>query len=212
MARISGLTSSPFSAATARSIIWHVQIETDGVDVAVLLAAQQVSGAAKFEIERGDAESRAEGAEFLERGEPARGQRRERNILRNQQVGVGALVRASHAAAQLIQFGKAETVGAIDEDRVGARNVEAVFDDRRGDQNVRLAAHEFEHHGFQFLLIHLAVPDHDARFRHQLVAPDPRANKSIRRGCAPGKLARAGPISSSIARRISDSENGATTV
>ena len=50
---------------------FRVEIETYGVDVAVLLAAQQIPRAAQFEIKRGNAESGAEVAEFLERREPA---------------------------------------------------------------------------------------------------------------------------------------------
>src|ERR1700694_3941550 len=101
--------------------------------MSVLLPAEQVSCAAKFEIERCDTESCAERAEFLEGGKTPGRQRRERNILGDEQVGVGTLVRASHAPAKLVQLGKAETVGAIDEDRVCARNVEAIFNNRRAD-------------------------------------------------------------------------------
>ena len=42
-----------------------VHVESDRLDVAVLLAAKQVPRAAQFEIERGDAKSRAQIAEFL---------------------------------------------------------------------------------------------------------------------------------------------------
>ena len=50
-----------------------VHLEADGFNVAALLAAEHVAGAAKFEIERGDFEARAEVGEFLERGEAAAG-------------------------------------------------------------------------------------------------------------------------------------------
>ena len=46
-----------------------VQLEADGLDVAVLLAAQQVAGAAQFQIERGNLEARAQVAELLQRGQ-----------------------------------------------------------------------------------------------------------------------------------------------
>ena len=48
-----------------------VELEADGLDVAALLAAEHVAGAAQFEIEGGDFEAGAEVAEFLERGETA---------------------------------------------------------------------------------------------------------------------------------------------
>ena len=50
-----------------------VEIEADGFDVAVLLAAEHVAGAAKFEVESGDAESGAEFAEFFHGGEALAG-------------------------------------------------------------------------------------------------------------------------------------------
>ena len=46
-----------------------VRVEAHGLDVTVLLAAQQIAGAAQFEIERGDLEARAQIAEFFQRGQ-----------------------------------------------------------------------------------------------------------------------------------------------
>ena len=46
-----------------------VKVEADGFDVAVLLAAEHVAGAAEFEIERGDVEAGAEIAEFFQGGQ-----------------------------------------------------------------------------------------------------------------------------------------------
>ena len=48
-----------------------IHVEADCFDVAVLLAAQQISGASQFQIERGDAEPRTEIAEFFQRGQDA---------------------------------------------------------------------------------------------------------------------------------------------
>ena len=48
----------------------HVRVEADRVDVPVLLAAQQIAGAAQLQIERGDLEAGAQVAEFLERRQP----------------------------------------------------------------------------------------------------------------------------------------------
>ena len=47
-------------------------VEADGFDVAALLAAEQVAGAADLEVERGDAEAAAEVAELANRGQPPR--------------------------------------------------------------------------------------------------------------------------------------------
>ena len=146
-----------------------VEVEADGFDVAVLLAAEHVAGAAEFEVESGDAEAGAEFAEFFHGGEALAGDVGERGLGRDEQVGVGALRCAADAAAELIELGEAETIGAIDEDGVGARDVEAVFDDGGGDEDVGFVADEFEHDAFEFFFAHLAVADDDAGFRDELL-------------------------------------------
>ena len=65
---------------------------------------------------------------------------------RNQQVGVGAAIRSADAAAQLIELRQAVAIGAVDDDRVGVRDVEAVLDDRRREQHVVLVRDEVDHH------------------------------------------------------------------
>ena len=60
-------------------------------------------------------------------------------------------------------------LGAIDEDGVGERNVEAVFDDRGGDEHVELVTHEGEHDFLEIVLAHLAVGDSHARRGNQLL-------------------------------------------
>ena len=75
----------------------------------------------------------------------------------NQQVGIGPAIRAAHAPAQLIELGQSQAVGAIDQDGVAERNVEAVLDDGGRDQDVGFVMHEFQHHFFQFAFRHLPV-------------------------------------------------------
>ena len=48
----------------------HVHVETDRVDVPVLLAAQQVARAAQFQVQRRDLEARAQVGELLQRRQP----------------------------------------------------------------------------------------------------------------------------------------------
>ena len=86
---------------------------------------------------------------------------------RCQQVGVGLVVAATDAAAQLVQLGQAELVGALDEDGVGAGHVDAGLDDGRGHQHVEALVVEVAHHLFQLALVHLSVADADARLRDQ---------------------------------------------
>ena len=127
-ATILARTASPLRSATARSIMLAIQIEANRADLAVLFAAQQISGAAQFQIERGNAEARAQIAEFFQSREAMprqRGQVIRRG--RHQQVGIGALIRSPHSPAQLIQLGESEAIGAIDDDRIGAREYPGRF-------------------------------------------------------------------------------------
>src|SRR6202042_348482 len=90
-------------------------------------------------------------------------------VWRDEQVGVGALIGTTDAAAKLVQLRKAHAVGAINDDGVGARDVEAVFDDGGGNQNVGFVADKFQHHFFEFGFAHLPVAHDHARFRDQAV-------------------------------------------
>ncbi len=151
--------------------------------MAVLLAAEHVAGAAKFQVERSDAEARAELAEFFHRRQALASDVGKRCVRRNEQISVGALMRSPDASAQLIKLGEAEAVGAIDENRVRARNVEAVFHDRGCDQHVGFVADELQHHGFEFFF---AQSDRGPRRRGLLARASARglqASRWIRRDC-----------------------------
>ena len=67
-----------------------------------------------------------------------------------------------------MQLGEAEVVGLVDQDGVGAADVEAVLDDGGADQHVEVAAHERAHRLLDLGLGHLAVADGDAGARAQL--------------------------------------------
>ena len=51
-------------------------------------------------------------------------------------------VAAADAAADLVELGQPELVGALDDQRVRLRDVEARLDDRRRDEHVRVAGEE----------------------------------------------------------------------
>ena len=77
-------------------------------------------------------------------------------------------MRASDPAAQLMQLGEAELVGAMHDDSVRRRHVDAGFDDGGAEQDVRALRHEIAHYLFQVAFMHLTVGDGDARFGQQL--------------------------------------------
>ena len=164
-----GFVGSGFAFHFADGALEHlrVKLEADGFDVAALFAAEHVAGAAEFEIEGGDFESGTEVGKFFERGEAAAGDGREFDFRRKHEIGVGAAVGAADASAELVELGEAEAVGAVDQDRVAERDVEAVFDDGGRDENVGFVVHEFQHHFFEFAFGHLSVADDDAGFGNE---------------------------------------------
>ena len=134
-----------------------------------LFAAEQVAGAADLQIQRGDAEAAAQIAELANSREALLRDRRQRLLRRNQQVRVRMAVGAADAAAQLVQLRQPVAVGAVDDHRVGVRDVEAVLDDRGGDQHVVFEVDEIEHNLLHFLFVHLPVPDGDTGVRDDLL-------------------------------------------
>ena len=77
------------------------------------------------------------------------------------------MVRAANASAQLMQLGEPEFIGAVDDDGVGGRHVDAGFDDSGTQQNVETLLVKIAHHHFEFALAHLTVGDANARFGQQ---------------------------------------------
>ena len=145
----------------------RVHLKADRLDVAGLFAAEHVAGAAEFEIERGDLESRAQVGELLERGQAAARNLSQLGLRRNQQVRIGAAIRTANPAAELIQLAETMAIGAVDDDGVGERDIQAVLDDGGRHQHVVLVVHEGEHDALQLRLGELAVADDDAGLRHQ---------------------------------------------
>ena len=135
--------------------------------MAALLGAEQVAGAADFEVAHGDFEAGAERGVLLDGVDALAGVADGHHVARQQQDGVGLLAGAADAAAELIEIGEAEAVGAVDEDGVGVRDVDAGLDDGGGEQDVGLAVDEGVHDDFEVVLLHLAVADDDAGLGHE---------------------------------------------
>ena len=80
------------------------------------------------------------------------------------------MVRAADAAAQLMELRETEAVGAVDDDRVRGRHVDAALDDRRADQHVDALRVEVAHHVLELAL----APSGRARRR---CAPPARSSR-----------------------------------
>ena len=165
-----------------------VLVEPDRGDRAGLLRAEQLAAAADLEVLRRDLEARAELGEPLQRLEPPARLVGDVLGLGHEQVAVRALLAAADPAAQLVELGEAERVGARDEHRVRARDVEPALDDRRRDQDVELALDEPDHH-----LLELRRPTGcRGRRRSAPPAPAPGGRPPTRRSCGRHRAAGAG--------------------
>src|SRR5579872_7128701 len=122
----------------------HLLIEfvADLLDMAGLLLAEQVAGAAQVEIVARELKARAQHIERLKNGEPLLRLGRDLGLGRRGEIGVGANLRPADPAPQLVELRKPEHVGAMHDHGVGAWNVEAGFDDRRRQEDVVLAVVE----------------------------------------------------------------------
>src|SRR4029079_12700486 len=78
-------------------------------------------------------------------------------------------VRAADPAADLVQLREAEGVCALDNERVRLRDVDPRLDDRRRDQNVRIAREEGVHPLLELALRHLPMCHEEAEARAQLL-------------------------------------------
>ena len=148
-----------------------VEVEADARDVAGLLAAEQVAGAADLQVLHRDAHARAQLGVLGDGREPVVRGLGQRLLRRVEEVGVRPLAAAADPAAQLVQLGEAEVVGALHDQRVGVGDVEAGLDDRGADQDVEPLLPEVDDDLLQRVLGHLAVRGRDPRLGHELAQP-----------------------------------------
>ena len=145
-----------------------VELVADLLDVAGLLLAEEVAGAADVEVVARELEAGAERVERLEHLEPALGIAGEDAFGRHGEQRIGALLRAADAAAELVELGEAEHVGAMDDEGVRGRDVEAGFDDRGREEDIVGAVVEGVHDVLELGRRHLAMRHRDLHLRHCL--------------------------------------------
>ena len=136
--------------------------------MAGLLGAEQVAGAADLQVAHRDGEAAPELGVVGEGGEPRPRLRRQLLAVGVEEVGVGQGVAPADPPANLVELRQPERVGPLDDERVGLRDVEAGLDDRRRDEDVRVAGEEREHVALELPLGHLAVRDQEAELGAEL--------------------------------------------
>src|SRR5690606_4620188 len=113
-----------------------IQCEADLLQVPGLLLAQNLPGATYFQVVAGQGKARPQGAGGADGLDALDGIGGHVFLVRCQQVGIGLVVRTPNPAPQLVQLRQAQLVGTIDDDSVGAGDVDAGFDDGRAHQDV----------------------------------------------------------------------------
>ena len=146
-----------------------IELEADLADMARLLLAEQIAGAADVEVVARQHEAGAERIERLQHLQPLLGGWRQPRVGGHGDIGIGADLGAADAPAQLIELGEPEHVGAMHDQRVGGRNVEAGLDDRGRQQHVVLPVVEGVHHRIELARGHLAVGAGDLQLGHVLL-------------------------------------------
>ena len=145
-----------------------VELEAERRDVTRLLGAEQVAGAADLEVAHRDLEAGAELGVVGERRQARARLRRQLARVGVEEVGVGGDVRAADPPADLVELAQPEGVGALDDQRVGLRDVDPGLDDRRRDEHVGVAGEERVHALLEVALAHLAVGDEEPQARAEL--------------------------------------------
>ena len=115
----------------------------------------------------GDAEPRAEIVQFLQQAEAFLCDLGEYFLRGDQQIGIGLYVAAAHAPTQLIKLGEPEMIGMVDDDGIGAGDIQPRFDDGGGQQYVHFALYERQHDGLKLILGHPPVGDGHLHPRQQ---------------------------------------------
>ena len=139
--------------------------------MARLFVAQQIARPANVEVVAGKLKACTKAVEIAQNLQPLLGHLGQLRVLFVGEVGIGAQFRAAHATTQLVKLSKAEDVGAVDDDGVGARQVEPRFDDRRREQDVVLALVERTHPLFDFAGAHLSVRGDGLHLGHVFAQP-----------------------------------------
>ncbi len=118
---------------------------------------------------------------------------------------------APHPAAKLVEISETESIGAIDQDRIGIRNIETALDDGGRDQHIDFPRHISAHHVLELVFLHLAMADFHLRLRAQLADPLRGAKDGVDPVVQKIDLAFPGQFRS-MASRMSRSSKPQTTV
>ena len=136
-----------------------LQIFQFGQHSAALARAHKIAAAPHFQVVFGNFEPVRV---VFDDGQPLA---RLRGIAAHQQEAVALFAAPAHPAAQLVQLGKAEPFGIVDDHDGGVGDVHPHFDDGGGDEAIVLLILERLHDLRLFLVLHLAVQEGEPHAR-----------------------------------------------
>ena len=98
--------------------------------MAGLLVPDEIACSADIQIVAGEMKSGAKTVQIGQHLEAFFRRLRQDATFGRGEIGISARLGASHPAAQLVKLRQTETVGAMDNQRIGAGDVQAAFDNR----------------------------------------------------------------------------------
>ena len=119
-----------------------VEVEADGADVSRLLHAENITSAADLEVAHGEFHAATVAGGFDKGAESFLGDFREHLVFGCEEVGIGRAGPSADAATDLVEVTHAKGVGFFDDDGVGIGDVDAIFDDGGGNEDVDISALE----------------------------------------------------------------------
>ena len=132
----------------------------------VLFRAEYVARPADFKIAHRQFVAAAEFRELHDRFQSFRSGLRHHAFRFIGEIGVREPRAAPHSATELIQLRNSQPLGIDDDQRIRVGQIDAVFDDRGGDEYVRLARIKIVYVVFQHRFIHAPVRHGNFRFGH----------------------------------------------
>ncbi len=139
--------------------------------MAALRRAEQIARAADLQVAQRQVEAGTKAAVFLQCRDTLARVFIHMPVLGQQQPRETFLRRTPDAPAELVEIRDPETVGAVHEHGVGARDVETALDNRGAEQHIDLSRLELAHDAGQCVRRHPAVGNRDACLRNQFFQP-----------------------------------------
>ena len=154
------------------------QLGPEKLNMSALLVRKEVATSPHIHVTRTHQKTGALVVQLLQRVQPFGRRARRLAFGVGEKEGERSRTPAAHAASQLMQLRQAEFVRTPHDDGVGAREIQAAFDDVRREQYVGLACGKTHHRSIDIGSRHLAVQRDGLQFGHR-VLETPRHRRNV---------------------------------